>query len=238
MKSSTDIAARISAFAPLLVVALLATMPLVLPNMTRFNPQSEVRKAELRSAIDDLPYFIGDWVGTDVDIPREAQQLLKPNASLSRTYEGPGGAEVHVVLVHCSDARDMIGHYPPVCYPSSGWISMEPERASDMQIEAGELRLPVRLYRFKRLREQGDEDQIRIFNAFVLPDGTVTREIDDINRQSERLAVSVQGVAQLQLLTSAAMTHEEAVAAAGELVQGMRDLLDALRVGEGAGGDA
>jgi len=25
------------------------------------------------------------------------------------------------MIVHCGDVRDMIGHYPPVCYPANGW---------------------------------------------------------------------------------------------------------------------
>ena len=57
------------------------------------------------------------------EVPPEAQELLRPNAIFSRRFQRPGEIGVHVLVVHCSDARDMIGHYPPICYPSSGWVS-------------------------------------------------------------------------------------------------------------------
>ena len=76
-----------------------------------------------------------------------------------------------------------------------------------------------------------------MFTAFVLPDGTVTREIDDINKQSERLAVTVQGVAQMQVVTPAAMPLDQALDAAQELLGGMDGLLHALNVGQGAPGE-
>ena len=46
--------------------------------------------------------------------------------------------------------------------------------------------------------------------AFVLPDGTVTPEIGDIHRRSARLALAVEGVAQVQIITSAQTERREA----------------------------
>ena len=62
----------------------------------------------------------------------------------------------------------------------------------------------------------------------------MTPQIDDIYRQSERLALSVQGVAQIQLITMAGMPADEAAACAEELLAGMGDLLNALQVAGGA----
>jgi hypothetical protein len=128
----------------------------------------------------------------------------------------------------------MIGHYPPICYPSAGWIETRLEGATDIELNAGARRLPVRVYGFRSVGEHGTENVIRIFNAFVLPDGTVSREMDDINEQSERLAVSVQGVAQLQVITSAGMSLPEAVSSAEEILAGMSGMFSALQVKEGA----
>ena len=131
----------------------------------------------------------------------------------------------------------MIGHYPPICYPSAGWVADPVEREADVHLDAGGLDLPVRLYRFRRIRDRGQEDRITIFNAFVLPGGTVTREISDINRQSERRSVSVRGVAQLQIIAPAGIDRAAAMSAAGELLGAMAGVLDALQVGEEEGGD-
>jgi hypothetical protein len=215
---------------PWLTLVLLLGMSKWLPNRAEFSPNSEVRKAQVAQAMNSVPLFIGRWVGQNWDVPPEAQKLLRPNAILGRKYSSPGGPAVNVLIVHCGDARDMIGHYPPVCYPSSGWVQMDSEPEVDSELEITGRVLPVREYLFRRMRDRGQEDVIRIFNAFVLPDGRVTRRIDDINQQSERLAVSVQGVAQVQVITSATIPAEEARHAASELLSGMGVMLDALQV--------
>lgn len=238
MITRRPISRGLAAAAPWVSLALLVVLSMTLPTRVKLDVTAEQRKAEVAASMEAVPYFIGDWVGTDDDndVPPEAQKLLRPNAIFSRRFQRPGDPGIHVLIVHCGDARDMIGHYPPICYPSSGWVAMG--EAGSAEISIDDQRLPVRLYEFRRLRDQGTEDRIRIINGFILPDGTVTREIDDINRQSERLAVSVQGVAQLQLITSAAMSEGEALAAAGQLLGGMTEMLDALRVGQGANPDA
>ena len=224
--------------APWLSLVVLAGMSHALPNRSQFDPQAEIRQAEVTEAVRAAPRLIGPWVGEDEQVSPQAQELLRPNALLSRTYRRPGGPRIHVLLVHCSDARDMIGHYPPVCYPSSGWIAAPTEGPDDDRIVFAGRTLPVRVYRFRRLRDQGQDEQIRIFSAFVLPDGTVTPLIDDINQQSQRLAVSVQGVAQLQVVTSGRLDRAEAVEAASEVLRGMGDLFAALRIPQGENGDA
>lgn len=229
--------AKLAAFAPLLTLVVLVMFSVRLPNHVRAAPGSDLRMQEVKTAMEDVPFFIGAWIGRDEAVPPEAQKLLRPNAIFSRYYQKPGGPRVHMVIVHCTDARDMIGHYPPVCYPSAGWVGTTDEDTSGTVIETAAGDLPVRLYGFRRMRDQDREDRIRIFNAFILPDGTVTRDISDVNRQSERLAVSSQGVAQLQLITSTAMDRQEAVDTAAELCSGLRDLFAALRVGQGASRD-
>ena len=126
----------------------------------------------------------------------------------------------------------MIGHYPPICYPSSGWLPEVSDESVENELQLTDGLLPVHIYRFRRIRDQGAPQQIRIFSAFILPDGTTTRLIDDVNKQSQRLAVSTRGVAQLQIITPAQLTEAEAQEVASELLMGMGDLFDALRVGK------
>jgi hypothetical protein len=224
---------RIASIAPWLTAVVMLSFAAALPNRIAGTPQSQVRKAQLAQAMNDVPLLIDHWVGEDVPVPPEAQKLLRPNAILSRTYVASGGPALRLLIVHCSDARDMIGHYPPICYPSSGWIESPVGNADGVTINAGQCELPVRTYSFRRLRDRGTEDAIRIFNAFILPDGTVARSIDEIDRQSERLEVSVQGVAQLQVITAQELPLDRAVAAVNELLGGMTPLFDALRAGQG-----
>jgi hypothetical protein len=224
---------RVRLISPWLTIALLMGMSLALPNRSQNDPHAAARRSEIAAAIREAPFFIGRWVGEDAThmIPREAQTLLHPNAILSRTYRSPAGSTVHVLLVHCSDARDMIGHYPPVCYPSTGWIQAPAEPQTAM-VAIGQQSIPVRHYVFQRYGERAKSERIRILNAFVLPDGHIALDIDDLNRQSERLAFTVQGVAQLQVIAEASMDLTEIVESASEILNGMPEVFEKLNVGE------
>ena len=140
---------------------------------------------------------------------------------------------MHVLVVHCGDSRDMNNHYPPVCYPSDGWMAVEASPNLDRVLVVEGRQFPVREYGFKSYLVDGREDVIRVFGAFILPDGTMTREIDDISRQSERLSVAVQGVAQMQIIASGRVSVEDAMSAAEEVLSGMTMLFDALHVERG-----
>ncbi len=229
---------RLLVAAPWVTIGALVALSFALPNSTAGVQPDAQRNAAIAAAIRDIPRFIGRWVDdpkfSENTVPREAQKLLKPNAYVQRHYTSPGGPTVHLLVVHCGDARDMIGHYPPICYPSAGWEPTEPPNR-DVTLSVNGMSLPVREYGFKGYLEGGREDVIRIFNAFVLPDGAITREIDDIHRQSERLSVAVQGVAQMQVITSGRLSDEDAIAAAEEILGGLGAMFEALDVGTVAG---
>jgi hypothetical protein len=222
---------RVLLAAPWTTVAMLIALSVLLPNRSELSADSQVQQAQIAAAMAEAPFFIGRWVGEDASqmVPREAQALLHPNAIMSRTYRSPAGPTVQVFMVHCSDARDMIGHYPPICYPSAGWLEA-PNPASAATISADDRQIPVREYVFQRYSDRATVERIRILNCFILPSGRTALDIDDINRQSERLALSVQGVAQLQIMTAASVPLDEALAAAGEILGGMGDMLDKLQV--------
>jgi len=242
MRKSKAMVNRLLIAAPWATIVSLALLAQALPNHAQIGDDGAARMSQIAAAIRDVPTYIGRWSGTDDKaMAPEAQKLLKPNGMLSRRYVSPGGPWVHLVIVHCGDTRDMIGHYPPVCYPSAGWMEAVPMGYSegdnpnpDRILTVFNRPFPVREYDFKGYLTDGREEVIRILNAFVLPDGTVTREIDDINRQSERLSVAVQGVAQVQIITSARFSADDAMSAAEEILNGMQELFDALQIGQGA----
>lgn len=233
MMSLPTIPRQFSWLIPVMAGGVLVLLSAALPNRYTLDDSAVAHKANVATAVEEVPWFIGAWVGENWKVPQEAQELLRPNAILSRSYSRPGGPKVHVLLVHCGDSRDMQGHFPPVCYPSNGWVAVRPDGPDQATLRVEDRELPVREYGFRLMHEQGMEERIRIFNAFVLPDGMVTRNIDDINRQSERLAVSALGVAQLQVITDSRLSREEALEAAGEVLSGMSGLWEALSVASG-----
>src|SRR5688572_24768633 len=99
---------------------------------TRMRPKAadaEPYHKLIRDAAAQAPMVIGDWEGVEIPQPPHAIELLKPNAILSRKYVNQRTGEVvRLLMVHCKDAQDIYGHYPPVCYPSQG---MRQQRAAD-----------------------------------------------------------------------------------------------------------
>jgi len=215
-----------------LTVGLLLVLPVVLPNRTRVDAADLDRQAQITTAFREAPYRIGGrWVGTDIEVPPAATRLLHTNAILSRRFERiGGGAKLSLLVVHCTDVRDMGGHYPPVCYPSSGWTRVDTERADVIELQVGGRPLPLRVYEFSRIEGGIREAGIRVFNVFILPDGRLTTHIGQVRRLGDRRAVSAKGVAQMQVVTAMAMDDEDAADAAREILEGMRGLMAALGV--------
>ena len=209
----------------------LATLAVLLPNRAEPDEAAGARQAEIAAAVQAAPYRIGRWVGVDVPIPPPATRLLHPNAILSRRFQPVEGRPgISILLVHCTDARDMRGHYPPVCYPYSGWSFAEDTLGREAVLEVRGRPIPVRVYRFRRVEADGTATGIRVFNVFILPDGTLTPDIDQINRLSDRLALAAQGVAQLQITTPTELADEDSKTAAAEILGGMSGLFSALGV--------
>ena len=90
---------KIDRLMPLLVLALLPALPRVLPNHTVSDPEGSTRRVAVAAAITAVPYRVGAWVGTDEWFAPAAQELLHPNAILSRRYERIGsGASASLLL--------------------------------------------------------------------------------------------------------------------------------------------
>ena len=222
----------VSSATPAIALGVVIGLPVIMPNHVRLNPAAIARQEAVAAAVAEAPYQVGRWLGRDIEVPRAAVELLKPNAILSRRFQrAEGGHSVSLLLVHCMDMRDMGGHYPPVCYPSSGWVPLDDPEADEAMLEFRGRPLPVRVYAFRRIEDGIREARIRIYNFFVMPDGKVTPDIAVVRGRSERLALSAQGVAQIQIITALEMPTAEAVAAANELLEGMGEILESLGIG-------
>jgi hypothetical protein len=150
----------------------------------------------VKEAIEAFPLQFGDWRGEDNAVPPSAIQLLKPNAIVSRHYRNvQTGQEVTLLFEHCKDARDMMGHYPPVCYPANGWVSRE-SRATIMQ--AGGLSLPAVEYDFSRVLPDRSMS-VTVVCGFILPDGRLESDMRAVRRLASDYRAHFFGSAQVQL---------------------------------------
>lgn len=150
-------------------------------------------------AIASIPYRIGPWIGKDMEPQAPAIELLKPNHLLQRRYVRSDGSTMFSLLfVHCSDARDMQGHYPPICYPAQGWVISSSEQRS---FRLGSTTVPAVVYQLTGIRSH-QERRMTILNFFVVPSDSepFTPDMSGVNRASAASARSFLGAAQVQLI--------------------------------------
>src|ERR1044071_5301891 len=170
--------------------ALLLGMTLEAMSLRR-PEDAEPYHAKVRQAAENLPSRIGDWIvqQTDkADIPKEAVTLLRPNVIFYRKYRNvASGREVTFLLVQCGDARDLVGHYPPVCYVNQGW-TLRQKVTQDWTLDDG-MKLYGMEYEFDRMAFKPAEGlgayptTIRVANFMILPDGNqIVRDMDAVRQ--------------------------------------------------------
>lgn len=211
--------------APAIALALMLVAPGVLGGGDADAAALRARESQLREAFAAAPFRVGAWVGTDVEVPRAAVEILQPTAILSRRFRHlTSGLDATLLIVHCADARDMQGHYPPVCYPANGWIlPRDGAAACPLGGDAEATR-----YDFERLDDVGARRRLRVFNYFVLPDGTSGPDMASVNRLARRRSLSALGVAQVQVAFDGDLDEPTCRAAAEELLAGVAPLLASL----------
>ncbi len=175
---------------------------------TRDEAQYEEYFERVSSAISLIPYRIGAWVGADAEAQAPAIRMLRPNKLLQRRYVSQDGSpNFSLLFVHCSDARDMQGHYPPVCYPAHGWNIL---RSEQTDFVLGQSRVPCKVYQLDALR-QGRTLEMTILNFFAVPSQgeALAADMSAVNRASLASSQSWLGAAQVQLIVHGTVTPEE-----------------------------
>lgn len=167
--------------------------------------------ARARVSVEDIPRFIEGWSGTDVPLPPEAVKLLKPNAILSRRYEDAGSAGLRrerwasLLVVQCKESRDMVGHYPKNCYPSSGWIEMS---SQPFDGSVGGVTIPATEYHFSRT-QQGRTIRQCVYNFLIVPNSGIVPDIKGVEQAAEDYQQRYFGAAQFQVIVSSDLPREE-----------------------------
>jgi exosortase len=170
--------------------------------------------ARVSQTLGATSWQVGGAVGLDQPIPAGATDLLRPNAALSRRYEDPlTGSRFDLTVIHCADARDLEGHYPPVCYPAHGW-RMHERRA----ISLGYERIAAVLYTFVRSADAG-EQHLRVVSFFALPstEAPYSASMGAVERASRSAAAAGLGAAHI-LIAFGGDTPETVISETGHLV--------------------
>lgn len=172
---------------------------MVLPGLPP-APDVEERYRAIRDQVLALPSRLGPWRGEDVEVPLAEQRILKPNAMLSRRLAMLGGDErAHLLVIHCRDVRDMLGHWPASCYVSAGW-KPEKDAARTLTVPNADLALEALRHRFSRIRGEGDVERVEVWSAFLAPGEEPTGSLTDLAGRAGARMRSRQGIAQIQVV--------------------------------------
>ena len=206
---------------PMLSVGLLAGI--VAEHRHYLKPQDfEPYHIAAKSAIESLPYSIPPFSGADNDdVPKAAQILLKPNIILSRRYTDISVASLfhprsaNVLIVQCKQSGDMVGHFPPICYPSHGWENMCPDKTNKGWLRdwiVDNQRICGKEYQFSQT-ENGQTKLCTVYNFIVVPGRGIVRDIQGVEQAAEDYQQRYYGAAQFQVVfqegSSDPMTREQ-----------------------------
>ena len=165
----------------------------------------------------EAPFDVGPYDGQDAIVAPAAVELLRPNLLLSRSYvplEGEAGDAalspwVQLLVVQVRDARDILGHWPPVCYESNGYTP-GPVEDTSWTIDGREL--PGRRYRFSQTDAAGARTGMVVANFLVLPDGRVVRDMTAVIEAGGDYRIRYFGAAQVQVLTPDTLSENDRAA--------------------------
>jgi Protein of unknown function (DUF3485) len=179
----------------------------------------------IREAVATYPTEIGQWIGADEPVPTSATELLKPNAIFARRFRHQEtGMVASVVVIQCQDSRDMAGHYPPICYPNSGW-ALEPTpnesgKKHQSTLDLWGQQVPFAEYVFA-LNQGARTQRLLIHNFFMLPGHRMLLSMDAVRDASGDYTMRPYGAAQVQVIFEASIP-------ADTRLESMRELLSPL----------
>jgi hypothetical protein len=184
--------------------------------------------ARISAAAEEVPLHIGSWLGAETPVPAAAIQILHPNVIISRRYVNLStGSGVSFLLVQVRDARDILGHYPPVCYAGQGW-TRDASQPVDWQLDDQEIHGTRYLFSSERSDRRSE---IVVDNALFLPDGTTCRDMDGVDASARNNRLKFFGAAQVQVVYDSAVPAAERHVLFETFMRVARPVVEQLRMG-------
>ena len=120
---------------------------------------------ELPVPLSAFPKKIGQWVGKDVQIPQNIQNVAGNDAFLSRLFMSNLSNDwANVYIAYTAHPRTMLGHRPQICYVAGGWVHDSTE-LTDMTSSAGR-EFSCLLHRFHRPAPETEE--MVVLNYYIV----------------------------------------------------------------------
>ena len=192
--------------APFITFVLLAGIAIGNADRQRAPEGVDAYQEQIREAVKLIPYVAGNWVGIDKEINQDALRILDANSTLSRVYRNLStGGTATLLLVQCADARSLLGHYPPVCYPSQGWSEIS-SRPRTITVDSGTFNATEYVFGYDLIQKS---TPLEVLHFTVLPDGQIAPNMDLLDISARDRRFTFFGGASVQFIVSAGLTDEE-----------------------------
>lgn len=214
--------------APLVTIGLLTGVALDQSSRQVAPPGVEAYHASIREAENLIPYNIRNWVGTDTEIRQEALNILDANSTVSRVYRDlVTGHTATLLLVQCADARSLLGHYPPVCYPSQGWSQIS-SGIRPISPEYGTFEATEYTFGYDLLQQS---NALEVLHFTVLPDGRIAPSMDLLEIAARDRRYTFYGGASIQFIVNSGLSDEERIETYEMLFQAAAPWISAVQSG-------
>ncbi len=168
-----------------------------------------------------------EWESREIELPTQARDLLNTNSYVSREYQSPDkGWIAEVLFIEVVDSRDMVGHYPPNCYPSNGWQLQGPGDWAVWHVE--NLTIPGVEYSFKRKTSAGREEMKVVRDFFILPNGNFYPDLASFKRVASGFAIRNFGATQVQIIYDREYLPEDREIIFQSLIKAHMPLIEAV----------
>lgn len=192
--------------APIITIGLLTGLAIDTAARHEMPEGIEAYQARVRDSLKLIPYSMGDWVGKDTEIRQEALKILDANSTLSRVYSDMRtGRTATMLLVQCADARSLLGHYPPVCYPSQGWSEIS---SIPFSLATTDGPIPATEYGF-RYDLMDASNPLEVLHFTVLPDGQIAPNMTLLDVSARDRRFTFYGGASVQFVLNSGFSEEE-----------------------------
>jgi hypothetical protein len=200
-------------------ICALLLIGMVAESSSRVTPtDAEPYHRRAKSAVESIPTQIGSWRGRKETIPREAMQILRPNAIRCWKYvdsdtTNPRCYDRWAVLLvdQCREARDMSGHFPPNCYRNSGQELIY-QAPRDWVVNG--MTIPGMEYHFRQ-NTGTQSTSTAVYDFLIVPNvpgvsgSQIYRDISGVDRAAEDYQRRFFGAAQFQLVMDADLSQSE-----------------------------
>ena len=185
---------------------------IVAEDRTHLRPDDvEPYHARAKAVIEQWPKAIGsEWTTVkDEALPASAEALLHPNCVILRAYASNTAringlpVQASLLIVQCEDARDMAGHYPPICYPASG----EPQLTEE-PFEFTSNGFDIKGKRYEFLRSALPATRQCVYDFFIVPGKGAIADMKGVQKAAGDYQRRYYGAAQFQVVMDADYPQE------------------------------